>query len=94
LETWKLVWDARPDLGFIRALEEEQSIQPWKRIGFFQHADEYRQFVVHILELLHQPQVGLARQARRPEMVTPFLKYDETSMDQVAETLHSLQNET
>ncbi|KAH8652731.1 hypothetical protein BGZ60DRAFT_533594 [Tricladium varicosporioides] len=89
LETWKLVWDARSDLSFIRALEGESSIQLWKRIGFFQHADEYRQFVMHILELLHQPPVGLALQAKRPEMVTPFLKYDETSMDQVAEALHS-----
>ncbi|RDW88049.1 hypothetical protein BP6252_00081 [Coleophoma cylindrospora] len=77
LATWQILWNARSDLPSLQALELKNSIQPWKRVGFFQHADEYRLFALGVLELIEK--------RRRA-----FAKYDETSMDQVARLLCSM----
>jgi len=73
----------------------QSSVIPWKRIGFFQHAGEYRTYALGVLTYMQVqsdtggqwPSVG----SRSPQVLAPFPKYDETSMDQVASLLVTLE---
>ena len=92
LDTWQLIWNARSDIYSIQALESKPVVESWKRVGFFQHADEWRSFSVGILKLLQaefRRTSGLG--SRGSSLSTPFSKFDESSMDQVARVLYSLQ---
>lgn len=61
------------------------------RTGFFEHADEYRQFALGLLQLRQTQRERLALMPVYSTIV-PLPKCDETSMDQVAELLDLLQS--
>lgn len=86
LSTWALLWNGRSDLSTLQSQEAAPILEPWKRIGFFQHADEYRILSLGILQYF---QSGLQRGGRK--VARPLPKFDETSMEQVARLLCSLQ---
>lgn len=92
LDTWQLAWNARSDIVFIENLESSPVIEPWTRIGFFQHADEYRQYSLGVLRKL-EGKLGGGEAQRRADtgVVMALEQYDETSMDQVARLLKDLQ---
>lgn len=85
LDTWQLLWNTRSDIFDIEAIEQESNIDLSKRVGFFQHGEEYRLFALAILQSFRkQPQ-------SRARLVQPFPKQDENSMDQVAGFLSTVQ---
>lgn len=94
LDTWQLAWNARSDVTFIQNMETAPVIEPWTRIGFFQHADEWRRYTLGVLMKLNdklREHDNRRANITEPATVTPFEKSDETSMDQVASLLKNLQ---
>lgn len=82
LQKWSLFWSFRSD---------RPHPGPRQRNGFFEHADEYRRFALGLLKLRHQEYRQLQLQSAQATIV-PLQKFDETSMDQVANLLDLVQS--
>lgn len=88
LHTWSLFWATRSDKHLNSA--DVNNYGSMDRHGFYEHADEYRQYALGLLRLRQTSQHHLEAKSAN-STILPLHKSDETSMEQVSELLTLLQ---